>query len=209
MHAEGLPDPGDLDADLAKPDDAEVPAVQIDADRALPWPVLPHLRVLKRDLPRQAKDEAPGQFCWWRRTAAGATHHDIACRRKIDGSVAHAARDEQAEPWQPLEQACRKRGSLPHDDNDIGIGESIHEGVFVSDVLAQARDRDAVSESVPVGIFQGNTLVVIQNDAILHGGPPTKLSVVRLTPTKPRRRGEPARPLTSTPGHIERSGPPQ
>jgi hypothetical protein len=144
-------------------DQAEGAPLEFDADRALPAPGA-QARVLGGDRARQREDQAPGEFARRARVAAGAADGDAIAPRglQVDRGVRHAGRHQQTQVGQGVQPIGGEGGALAHRHDHVEVAQGGDEDGGVGEVLAEDPDR-AVGQTVPVGVAQGDPLVIIQD----------------------------------------------
>ena len=168
LHAKGEADAGDGTAEPPEAQQAERLAGDAVADAGLPSALTHELMVLG-DAPGGAEDQPPGELggiLVAAAGAAGAAHRDAAIlkRRHVERGVAHAGRDQQLQLRQALDDGFRKRRTLAHCRDKLGIGERAHHRVLIGESMPLDGDFDAAApDRRPVRHIERDTLVVIEN----------------------------------------------
>ncbi len=165
-----MPTPGGLAAQLAKTDDAEGLAAEAEADTGAKI-AGPRRRVFDGNPFGQRQDQRPGVL--GRRIAEGrrAGHGDAVLARRlgVQGPVAHAAGIKMLLLGQFFDQRARKRRAFAHHADDLEIGKPCREGVFVRQVIMENADLHVTLDCRPIGQFQGNPFVIIDDGEFFHG----------------------------------------
>ena len=172
IHAERLGNCRDFLAELAETDDAKRHAFDILSHGGLPQLARMHARILEADFPRQFQHQPDGEARGGIADAARAAHRDAALFRglKVERGIAHAGCQKQFEFGQRGQDLARKRCALAHGADDFEVLQGADRFVLRGEWLVEHRDADPVVERRPVGEFQSDVLVVVENGDAMHSG---------------------------------------
>ena len=166
VHAKGLPELGDLGAELAEPNDAERAALDLVAEQALPGHAGMHARVLAADIAGQFEDQAHGQ------------------RRGRDRGKRRCRNTRRCAPWPPRisiaalripevtssfrfgscsNSVAGKRGALAHGEDDLEILQRRSRLVLRRKGLLEHGEIDTVLDLRPVRGVEREFQIVVED----------------------------------------------
>jgi hypothetical protein len=123
-------------------------------DRLLPA-ALAHALMLLGDVAHQRQDEPPGELRRrvLRIATAGMRDGDAALLRgrKIERAVVGAGHHDELEPRQPCQERARHRHALPHEADDVELGERRGGLVLAREIAAEDHDLALGLQPTPIG----------------------------------------------------------
>ncbi len=194
VHTERLGDHRHLVAELAETNDAERFALDILPDGHLPGFAGFHAGVLETDLAGELEHQADGKTRGGIPDIAGAADGDAALFRRlqVEGCVTHARGQQQFQFRQRREHLTGERRALAHGADDLEILQSADGISGAGERLVEHGEVDAIADRSPVGQFQRNILIVVENcTAQRHLGSP---SIVRIAIEEANREEPYGRP---------------
>src|SRR4051794_11489134 len=173
LHSERLGDLGGAGAELAEAQYAQRHAVEIHADRGLPWHAGLHPRVLVADAPGQLEHQADGDAGGRISRRRRAADHDAALLGggDIDGCIAQPCRDEQLKVRQFLDDGAGEGGTLAHRAHDLEALQRLDHVLVAAEVLVEDLDVEIARNLRPVRYLEYDILVVVEDRAAVarHG----------------------------------------
>ena len=160
-HAEGARKIGHRRPKTPKADQSKRQTLQIAPGLCLPAPACHGIDVGDQ-VARRRKDQGHGQMRCRGGPAGGAADRNAprTGRRHVDGTVAHAGRDDQAQVGQRIYQSAGQGRAFAHHAQHLEGGKRFGKA-FGGDGIAE--HRDAIAQGAPVGVAIRIAKVVVQH----------------------------------------------
>src|SRR6516162_8649638 len=167
LHPECLRDAGRAGAELAKPNDAEREAFEVEPYGALPGSPGLQAGILIADAPGELEHEADGNARGGISRGRGAAHDDamLPGRGDVDRGIAHAGGDQELEIGQLLDHSAGESGALAHGTDDLEALQRLDDVLLAAEVLVEDLAVELGSDFRPVGRFEGDVLIIVENRA--------------------------------------------
>ncbi len=126
-----------------------------------------HPRVFVADMAGQFEHQPDGDAGGRAAERGGAADGDAACLRRlgIDRGVAHAGGDQEFEIGQRVDNLFRETGPLAHGDDDLEALQRGDDLVGPAEMFIEHLELDLAFDFRPVGDFEDDILIVVENCA--------------------------------------------
>src|SRR6516225_8687174 len=169
LHSERARDARGAGTELAQTDDAEGEAFEVEPDGALPRDASLHAGILVADPPGELEHETDGNSGGRVSRCRGAAHHDrtLLGSGDVDRGVAHPRCDQELEVGKLLDHATGKCRALAHGADDLTTLQRLDDVLLPADVLVENLAVEIVRDLRPIGRFERNVLIVVENRAAM------------------------------------------
>ena len=154
---------------VAETEDAQSLAFKAVTDSALPTAGTER-SVFGDDVAGARQYQSPGQLDGGAEVVAGMHHAYFALGgcRDVDRGVSEGGGSDQPQSGQTFDDRPRQRRPLPHDTYDVERQEPFGDAVGVGKMVIEDRDGRSPIEASPIGHFQRDLLIGIQDGDVTN-----------------------------------------
>ena len=98
--------------------------------------------------------------------SAAHRHSPFPGRGHVDGRIPHAARHQQPQVGQALQQAAPERRAFPHDADDLEPLQPLGQSILVIQVIVKNRKIEVLRNLPRAGQGLGDVLIIIQDSGL-------------------------------------------